>query len=488
MEFSGYYQRLLLGLALCVSLPVSGQVINSLADFEQLSDQADGSASVIIELAVPQSATRAEGRIGDGQWINLGNYIEEAQDHFASDMGWVNINELVKFKTIPAMAKTVDRAEIQALLASGQVKRIYQDALSFPSLKESSLQIQLPYALAQGIRGQGYAVAILDTGVDSNHPFLRDKVVAEACFSRARSCPNGQARMLGVGAGQPCTGDCGHGTHVAGIAAGKSPQFSGVAPDAKLIAMQVFSVVDSRIGSYTRDQLQALEWLLLNGHQFNLAAINMSLGGRHFNLPCDNDPRKLVIDRLRQKGVATIIASGNESQIAKVGTPGCISSAITVGALGKDNQIAPYSNSYPYLDIVAPGGNQRPSPAGGILSSVLGAKTFDYYQGTSMAAPHVAGAWLIFKSAYPKASVAQIEQAMLRGAPINTDPRNGLAIPTLDIKGTLQRLATLTNSSPAPKPEPAPVTKPTPNQPCAERIGGILVESANCDNTGGIQW
>src|SRR5258705_417618 len=78
----------------------------------------------------------------------------------------------------------------------------------------------------------GWVVAILDTGVHGAHPFLAGKVVSEACYSAHGDCPNGNDEQIGAGAGETCTyapHTCRHGTHVAGIAAGRGDDFSGVA-------------------------------------------------------------------------------------------------------------------------------------------------------------------------------------------------------------------------------------------------------------------
>lgn len=494
-------------IVLTLTMPLlsfAGQLEN-ISSFDAALESREDKLRVIVMLDAPEQAqTKPSELIGDGDWLSLGSYIEEAQLKLANEMGWKNFNDIVQFKTVPAVAKAVSREEMQRLLASDQVKTVFEDKPEQTSLLESTRQISLPYALRLGAGGKGQTVAVIDSGVDAKHKFLKGKVVAEACFSAISSCPGGQKVSFKTGSGRPCrVGGCDHGTHVAGIAVGKSEGGSGVAPEAGLIAVQVFSVdKDGSMGSYPSDQMQALEWLGSIQRKHNLVAINMSLGGSHFSQYCDKDPRKPLIDRLRRSGVATVVAAGNEEQSDKVDTPSCISSAISVGALDKQNHVANYSNSYRHLTIMAPGGSKRGgNQQGGILSSVTGNK-FAYKQGTSMAAPHVAGAWAVLKSAHPNASVDQILRAMTQGSGMYKDPRNGFMFPVLDLKGALTRLSGKPRPRPEPSPKPVsgqsppaptpkPVSKPAPKRPaqnCAQRVDGILIERTDSDCSQPISW
>src|SRR5262249_50385529 len=164
-----------------------------------------------------------------------------------------------EYASIPYLALEIGPDALRELEASSlHVARVFEDGLKRRSLAESVPLIEADQVWAQGDDGTGTVVAILDTGVDSSHPFLAGRVVEEACYSStvgSRSstlCPNGQDEQTGPGAGINCDPDilfgCEHGTHVAGIAAGNGGSagvsFSGVAKGAGIMAVQVFSQFD----------------------------------------------------------------------------------------------------------------------------------------------------------------------------------------------------------------------------------------------------
>lgn len=142
----------------------------------------------------------------------------------------------------------------------------------------------------------------------------------------------------------------------------------------------------------------------------------MSIGGGSNTGTCDADSRKPAIDQLRALGIATVIASGNDGFTDAVSSPGCISTAVTVGSTSKFDVISGFSNSSAVVDLLAPGSS--------IQSSVPGTG-YAFFNGTSMATPHVAGAFAALKSRMPSATVDQIEAALkVTGTPV-TDIRLG---------------------------------------------------------------
>jgi Subtilase family/Bacterial Ig-like domain len=238
--------------------------------------------------------------------------------------------------------------------------------------------------------------------------------VEEACYSIASDCPNGQTTQTGTGAGAPCAYSargCQHGTHVAGIAAGQGLNSSGVAPNANIMAVQVFhratgtdctnanAKEDPCTLSSVSDTMAGMERVYQLRNTHNFAAVNMSLGSGRFTDHCDSDSRKAIIDNLKAAGIATVVSAGNEGFADAVGAPACISSAIAVANTTKQDTIAANSNMDRTVDLLAPGT--------GINSSVPGG-AFDSKSGTSMAAPHVAGAFALHEEKDPSKSVEDI--------------------------------------------------------------------------------
>jgi subtilisin family serine protease len=351
----------------------------------------------------------------------------------------------------PLVVAEVNSVQLTAMAKDSSIAQVVEDELALASLADSGPLVGAPQAHALGARGGGQTVAILDTGVDAAHPFFGGRLKGEACFSTTSAsqgatsaCPNGQSSMIGAGAAKPCAADgCDHGTHVAGIAAGGGPNFSGMAPDAAILAVQVFSVFDARtcagfgqtgpcVASFTSDQIRALDYVLNQARAAPIAAINMSLGGGRSTGACDNDVTKPVIDDLRAAGVATVIAAGNDGFRDSVSRPGCISTAITVAATDKSDRIARFSNLSPVVDVFAPGVS---------IQSAVPPDRFAALSGTSMAAPHIAGAIAGLRSLKPGASLAEIEAALARtGVAIPGQPA-GLQIGRFDFAAAARQLA-----------------------------------------------
>ena len=316
-----------------------------------------------------------------------------------------------RFQLIPAMSLLADAEALEALLANPHVVDIIEDIPVPPALQDSVPLIGAgPDGSFAGYTGQGQVVAILDTGIDKNHLFLSGKVVSEACYSNAYGtdtslCPDGVSASTAAGSGLPCNLYlCDHGTHVAGIAAGSGTSFAGVAKDADIIAIQIFTGFGSSIGSYTADQISGLERVYALRNTYAIASANMSLGGTTtYAEPCNSELLKPYVDTLRSVEIATVIASGNNYSTNGLSSPGCIGSAVSVGSTTKTDEVSNFSNSADFLSLLAPGSS---------IQSSIPLNGYGYKNGTSMAAPHVAGAWAILKQAKPRADVSEVLGAL----------------------------------------------------------------------------
>jgi subtilisin len=424
--------------------------------------QEKGSARVIIRLKVP---FQDEGKLNPNAVVRQRERIRREQDEFFQRIPADGISEEKRFRFIPFIAAEIETEALARLQNDPEILSIEKDELAAPTLVESTQVVGAPAAWTNGFSGAGQTIAVLDSGVDKTHSFFAGKIVAEGCFSTTHApdgstslCPSGAEESIEPGSGVNCPGNvtgCSHGTHVAGIAAGRGTSASGVAKDANIIAIQVFSRFDNAQAcgtspvpcmlSYTSDQILALERVRALSSTMNIAAVNMSLGGGQYSSNCDaqRQATKAAIDNLRSVGIATVVASGNNSYTSAIGAPACISSAISVGSTDdggngttQDN-VSSFSNSSPVLHLLAPGK---------WISSSVPNGGFQNLSGTSMATPHVAGAFAILKQRKPDATVSQMLRALrTTGRPIS-DSRNNIVKPRIQIDRALERI----NSSAAP--------------------------------------
>jgi subtilisin len=408
------------------------------SDFAKLAPK-EGTVRVIVGL---QTEFTPEGALDDELVKVQRTRIDTVRERLVRALDGTKHEVVTTFETIPSVALELDADALAALERSGLAASIEPDELSDPTLAQSTPLVESTEANSLGRDGSGQSIAVLDTGVDKAHSFLAGKVVSEACFS-AGDCPGGVSSSTATGSGVPCTyapGDCQHGTHVAGIAAGRGTSFSGVAPGANLIAINVFSRFDSGCGnrptpcarSFTSDQIKGLERVMALRSSLRISSVNMSLGGGLFTANCDTDSRKAAIDNLRSSGIATVISSGNDGSANAVSAPSCISTAITVGSTTKTDVVSALSNSSPLVELLAPGSSINSSVPGGGFGSK---------SGTSMAAPHVAGAWAVLRQVSTNASVPTLlGHLQATGKPI-TDADNGLSKPRIRLLTASTRLA-----------------------------------------------
>jgi len=270
-----------------------------------------------------------------------------------------------------------------------------------PLLDSALPLIDAHLAHQRGLTGKGVRVAIVDTGIDATHPDLKGRVVGAANFSTDRDTLD----------------HMGHGTHVAGIVGGTGAasdgKYGGVAPQAELLNAKALS----RAGSGTNSGIiKAMEWAADQGARIE----SLSLGGPATN---GTDPLSQAVNSISaKKNVLFVIAAGNSGQRSGngrlVSTPGAADAALTVGAIDKSRNLAPFSSRGPRLgdfalkpDIVAPGVNITSARANGSDGN-----WYVSYSGTSMATPMVSGAAALVWQLHPDWSAQQVKTALMNAA------------------------------------------------------------------------
>lgn len=352
---------------------------------------------------------------------------------------------------LPIVSAFITEPALEAILASGQVSRVSVPRLLKPHLAETVPRIEAHLTRAAGYRGAGKAVAILDSGIANSHPFLAPRITHEWCFGSNIGtgvwslCPNGAESAGGAGSADACTisTDCDHATHVAGIAAGSAAGVSlkGVAPEASLVNVKVFSgyccelvgsVPVNGVLAAENDLIEALDHVYSLRNTHNIAAVNLSAGStEHYTAHCDNELIKAPIDLLRGANILTVVATGNENS-SGVTFPSCVSTALAVSSSRNDDTISTFSNYGALTDLLAPGEDVYSSSVSLSSNAVI---NFNYEtkSGTSMAAPHVAGAIAVLRAMHPTWSAGTLEYwLMSTGKPITS--ANGVTRRRLDLQ------------------------------------------------------
>ncbi|WP_328379883.1 S8 family serine peptidase [Streptomyces sp. NBC_00440] len=283
--------------------------------------------------------------------------------------------------------------------SSSTLKKLWLDGKARATLAQSTAQVHAPEAWAAGYDGKGTKVAVLDTGVDAEHPDLVGKVAAAKNFTDSETTDD----------------RVGHGTHTAstvgGSGAASDGREKGVAPGTSLL-----------IGKVLDDQGSGQDSWIIAGMQWAVDqqadVVSMSLGNPTIG-DC-TDPVAQATEQLSQNAhTLFVVAAGNAgSNTETVSSPGCVPSVLTVGAVDHDDTTADFSSRGPVAvthtlkpEIAAPGVDILAAKAGG-----RGIYAYQTMSGTSMATPHVAGAAAIVRQAHPDWTAQQIKAALVSSA------------------------------------------------------------------------
>lgn len=330
-----------------------------------------GHVPVVIALNLPRAsyATVALERAA----------IEETQELLMASFAGDEFLLAARYQTFAGLAGRVNEAGLARLEASELVKSVGPSARFQATLEASVPHIGADQVHALGITGQGITVAVLDSGIDTDHPDLADDLAPGAWHSL------NDGNDQGPGAED----DHGHGTHVSGIitSAGNVSAL-GVAPDVEILAIKV---LDAGGGGTLIDILAGMDYVTANiGNYANLCVTNWSLAtfSTYSSCPCDNSDTltqttQAAMQAGKDAGLTHFAASGNNGSCGEMGAPACLTAATSVVATGRDHDdIAGFSNVNDCAELAAPGVDiVAPTIGGGAGGN----------SGTSMASPHAAG-------------------------------------------------------------------------------------------------
>ena len=356
--------------------------------------------------------------------------VYERRKDAALDAAGSGVSERDDFEVLPATAVRVrSEAALLKLAGSAATLSVRLDKQNHADLAQSLPLIRQPQVVQAGRTGAGTSVAVLDTGTDFG---------ADA-FGACEHAGDMGCRVAFAHDFAPDDGDLddnGHGTNVAGIVA-------GVAPGTDILALDVFD----GDGAQDTDILDAVNWAIAHQAEFNIRALNMSLGvtGSRHTSECSASNYAGPFQIARAVGILPFVAAGNNAfkdgdYEDGVSEPGCAPGAVRVGAVydsdmgrrgwGSDpyecedddtaaDQITCFSQSGSLLSMLAPG---SAITAAGITES-----------GTSQATPHAAGAAAVLAAVKPGASALKIERSLTSSGPLIRDARSGVSRHRLDL-------------------------------------------------------
>lgn len=281
------------------------------------------------------------------------------------------------------------------------VVRIFQDAPVHAFLDVAVPHIEVPLVWEEGYSGAGVRIAVLDTGIDTEHPDFEGRIECTTDLT-----------------GEGVRDLNGHGTHCASSAAGtgvaSSGTYRGAAPAATL---HIAKVLDAGGNGMMSDVMAGVEWAV----EQEVHVISLSLGSSG---PCDGtDALSAICDAAVEQGVVVCVAAGNDGPGPyTIGSPGCARDVITIGAVSDQDRVASFSSRGPTRDgrakpdVLLPGVGIVAARAGG---TSMGSSVDEHYtsaSGTSMATPQAAGVCALLLEAEPDLTPDQIKARLMETA------------------------------------------------------------------------
>jgi len=321
---------------------------------------------------------------------------------------------------INAYAVRIKSGKLEDTARSDIVEYISDDVKMTALLNVAAQEVGATIANDTGYLGRGIGIAILDTGIYPHQDFTRprNRIVAFRDFVNNR---------------QSLYDDNGHGTFVAGVAAGNGyssgGKYKGIAPEANLIGVKV---MDKDGSGNSSDIVAGMQWVVDHQHEYNVRIMSLSLGAKPSNSRFD--PLAAAVEAVWKKGIVVIAAAGNSGPKQNtIATPGISPVILTVGAVDdrrtvdyKDDVIANFSSRGPVNgrhikpDLVAPGVNIIAAKAdkeytGGLRPQNM-KDPYTQMSGTSVATPLVSGAAALLLDKYPNMTPSELKETLMKNA------------------------------------------------------------------------
>lgn len=408
----------------------------------------EGEAQVLILLRAEEGGGRASERAA----------IRQAQEALLERFAPGAFELKYRYQALPALAGRITAEGLRMLGSDRQVLAVQLDRQGSGHLGQSVPALQANVLHRDyDLTGAGVTVAVVDSGVDTDHPDIVDDLVAQHCFTDG-NCP-----PYGNNEGSSAEDEQGHGSNVASIITARGVVAGpGFAPDAEIVAVRV---LDQYNRGWVSDWVAGLDWLVAQQPVLDVDIVNMSLGTwALYSGNCDAREPLLAyaVARLRALGVTLFASSGNQGNAEAMAAPACNSGVVAVGAtydgnLGREPD-SPYSdyhdwfganwptcydafssletitcftNSSDMLDLLAPGAR--------ITGAGLDGGRWTFI-GTSQAAPTAAGIAALLLQADPELTPMRVEQMLEESGRPVTDPRNGRRVPAVNALAALRPL------------------------------------------------
>ncbi len=388
---------------------------------------------------------------------------------------------LNRYQTVNGFSAHMNQGEMMAMAAKGEVLRIEPMPMHQKMDAESLPLTDVDLAQADGFDGTGTVIAIIDDGIDHDHPAFG----GEANFPNSKFLGGWDFADNDADPRIDCIAQS-HGTAVTGVATGNGAGVTGVAPNAKVVFLKIQSAAICGSNSLDGDIVGALDWIVANKDTYGIDIVSMSFGGGNYSsvASCDGSSVAYLnaVKNAEAAGISMFAASGNSGLCDSISRPACLSPVVSVGAVYDDNfgnigwcvsrnscastsphpactggtraafetavadNVIVYSNSASFLDITAP------STCATTADTQNG--TTDCFGGTSSSTPFTAGvAAIATQAAGGTMAPATMRQLLVDSGDTVTDPKNGRV--SARVNGW-NAVVAASNSEPPPPPPPPP--------------------------------